>query len=302
MSASNKTQITYSNIYNNKVTNDIKIASISDIHIFDKTNPKELEFIVKLLYFNKPNYICILGDLIDSPKLINKNEEKIITFLNQLSKISPVFLILGNHDYISRNNNICREDYNKDFFKKIDNMDNINLLDDKIMYLDDITIMGYTEKINVYHDRNINSFYNDFSKKEELYKIKKDKPGIALIHSPEPLRYLNNMNLLKSYDLILSGHYHNGCMPSFLEKVWPIKNGGIITSSRELFPKDVRGIEKLKTGSYLLHNGGWVKLSKSTPKYLHILDKLCNRQLDITTLTNNEENIKIYTKKINNDY
>ena len=302
MTASDKTKITYSNIYNNKVKNDIKIASISDVHISDKTKEKELEFIVKLLYLNKPNYICILGDLIDSPKVIDTNEEKIINFLKELSKISPIFIVLGNHDYITRNNNICKEDYNKDFYEKIDNMNNINVLNDKIIYLKDITIMGYMEKYNVYHDRNINSFYNDFSKKDNLYKINNNNPNIALIHSPEPLKYLNNMNLFNSYDLILSGHYHNGCMPSFLENIWPIKNGGIITSTKEIFPKDVRGIQKLKNGSYLLHNGGWIKLSQSTPKKLHFLDKLCNRQLDITTLTNKRDNEKIYSKKINNDY
>ena len=303
MYPSDITEIRYSNIYNKKVVDDIKIASISDIHISDRTTLKELEFIIKLLYKNKPKYICILGDLIDSPTILNKNESKVLFFLNELSKITTVFLIIGNHDYINYyKGKMYEENYKNDYFEKIKNINNVNLLDDKVVILDDIALMGYTEKYNVYHKRNINSFYTDFSKKEQLYKMNTDTPNVALFHSSEPLRYLTNINLLSDYDLILTGHYHNGCVPSMLEKIWPVKNGGLITPAKEIFPKDVRGIEILKSGAYLIHNGGWVKMAENTPKYLHFLDKICNRQIDITTLTNKKEDIKVYTKKINNDY
>ena len=69
-----------------------------------------------------------------------------------------------------------------------------------------------------------------------------------------------------------------------------------------MFPKDVRGIKKLKNDIYLINNGGWVKISQSNPSYIHFLDKFCNRQMDITILSNKKDDIKIYTKKINNDY
>ena len=296
MFSSDITQIRYSNIYNKKALNDIKIASIADTHISNKTTLKELEFIIKLLFLNKPNYICFLGDLIDTPTIIKNNEKKVIYFLKELSKISPVFIVLGNHDYINYSKGkMHNENYNKEFYEKINNLNNINLLNDQIVYLDDITIMGYMEKYNVYHNVNINSFNIDFSKKEELYKINNKNPNIALIHSSQPLKYENNLNLFRDYDLILSGHYHNGCMPSFLEKIWPVK-------TKELFPKNVRGVEKLKNDIYLINNGGWVKIAQSNPKYLYFLDKLCNRQIDITTLTNKRDEIKTYIKKINNDY
>lgn len=300
MYASDIVQIRYSNIYNENTTNNIKIASISDIHISDKTSLKELEKIIRLIYLENPNYICILGDLIDSPSIINNNKDKCLIFLKELSKIAPVFLILGNHDYINYyKGKMYEEEYNKEFYNEVNNINNINLLNDKILYLEDITIMGYTEKYNVFHSRNINTFYTDFSKKEELYKINNNTPRIALIHSPEPFKYLNNVNLLSNYDLIMCGHNHNGCIPSFLENIWPDKTGGLVTPSKEIFPKNVRGIIKLKSGTYLINNGGWIKMAENTPKYLHFLDKLCNRQIDITTLTNKKDDIKTYTKKIN---
>ena len=55
-------------------------------------------------------------------------------------------------------------------------------------------------------------------------------------------------------------------------------------------------IIKLDTGTYLIYNGGWIKIQACSPKILQPLDKLCNRQMDITTLTSDieykEEQIK----------
>ena len=46
----------------------------------------------------------------------------------------------------------------------------------------------------------------------------------------------------------------------------------------------------------MIYNGGWIKIQACSPKILQPLDKLCNRQMDITTLTSDieykEEQIK----------
>ena len=292
-------EVRYSNIYNEKVKNDIVIASISDVHISDDISLRELDFIIETIMSQNPNYICILGDLLDSPEIIYDyyNKYKCIYFLKQIAKIAPVYITIGNHDYIHYIDNKYMEDYNTIFWYFVNELENVNVLKDRIIYNDDITMMGYMGKYNIYHQRNLSCFYNDLSKRENLYKINTNTPSVALIHSPEPLKYLNNINLLKSYDLIICGHYHNGCVPSFLNKIIP-KEKGLVTPSKEIFPKNARGIKLLSSGTYLINNGGWTKMAKNTPNYLHFLDKICNRNIDVTTITNNKENEKIYTKKI----
>ena len=284
-------------LINYNVENDIIIASISDIHISSCFSYEKLKQIIRAMYILKPNYICILGDFIDSPSVIDKEYKKCFFLLNELSKICPIYMVLGNHDYINyQEENKYKEEYNEDFFNKINLINNVKLLNDEVIYLDDITIMGYTEKYNVYHNRNLNSFYNDLSTKENLYKIKGNNPKVALIHSPEPLKYKNNIDLLKDYNLILSGHYHGGCIPFFLESIWPVKTGGIVTPTKELFPNDVRGIKKITDKTYLIYNEGYVKISESTR--INYFDKYFYRNIDLTTISSSVEEIEIFTKKL----
>lgn len=300
---SNVLEIRYSKIYNRLVKEDIKIASLSDIHISDTITNEDIDFMIESINKERPNYICVLGDIIDYPRIIenNINRLKCIKLFVGLSKISPVYIIFGNHDYINYDkNDNYQENYKEDFWNEIASLNNVEIINDKRVILKDIIISGYFEKKNIYHNKEENAFYDDFSSIDELNINNKTKPKILILHSPEPFENDKNISLVNNYDVILCGHYHNGCVPSFLNKIWFPKNGGIITYSKRLFPKNVRGIKKLSNGTYLIYNGGWTKISNNTPSYLHMLDKLCNRQLDITILTKdyNCKDITIKTKKI----
>ena len=111
-------------------------------------------------------------------------------------------------------------------------------------------------------------------------------------------QYTDNGELVSNYNIVLCGHYHNGCVPAFLNKVMP-KNSGIITPTKKVLPKNVRGIRKISNNTFLIYNGGWTKIPNNTPKPIHVLDKICNRQIDITILTKNiSKEIEIKTKKI----
>lgn len=295
-------EIRYSKIYNRYVKNDIKIASLSDIHISNKTNDKDLNFIINSIKTEKPNYICVLGDIIDYPRVIDdeKNRLKCMNLFEGLSNIAQVFIIFGNHDYINYDkNNNHEENHKMDFWNEITSIKNINLINDKNISLKDIVISGYFEKKNIYHDKEENAFYDDFSSISELNIKNSKKPSILIMHSPEPFDIEKNIDLIRNYDIVLCGHYHDGCVPVFLNKLKIFKNRGVVTPSKKVFHKNTRGIRKINN-TYLIYNGGWVKIANNTPKYLHMLDKLCNRQIEITILTNdpNCKNISVNTKKV----
>ncbi len=298
---SNVLEIRYSKIYNKYVKEDIKIGSISDTHISDSISEKEIDFMINTFKKENPNYICVLGDIIDYPRIVDNdnNKNKCIKLFQGLSKISPVYIVLGNHDYINYDKeDKYSENYKKSFWDEVNSIKNVTIIDDKKIVLKDIVLCGYRLKKLSYHSEEDKLFYYDFQNIKELNSVKDIKPKVLLMHSPHPFFDKNNVLLIDDYDLILCGHYHNGCVPPILDKVLS-NHRGIIAPSKRLFPKNVRGIKKINNHTYLINNGGWTKVPHNAPKKYRIFDKLCNRQIDITTLTNDKkyENIKIKTTK-----
>src|SRR3990167_10502526 len=83
----------------------IKCLAIGDPH-FQTNNVKDiLEFIervVQVAVENSPDFIIVLGDLLHTHERIHTIPLKLATkLLKKLSKISPTFLIIGNHDLIN---------------------------------------------------------------------------------------------------------------------------------------------------------------------------------------------------------
>ena len=110
---------------------------------------------------------------------------------------------------------------------------------------------------------------------------------------------MSSKGILNGYDLIITGHYHNGCIPAIIDNIFP-KNAGLVTPQKRPFPKNARGIIKLNNGTVMIYNGGWIKIAESAPKILHNTDSMFYRQIDLTTLTQNEDykKPKIENKKI----
>ena len=132
-----------------------------------------------------------------------------------------------------------------------------------------------------------------------IHNLPDDKYKIFLTHSPEPIQDFKNQELLKDYNLIIAAHYHNGVVPEFLDFLVP-KNKGLLTPRRSILPSEARGIVKLLTGTYLMYNGGWTKIPATAKPIEYPLDKFFNRDIDLTTITNNYEyyDMLVKTKKI----
>ncbi len=302
-------QTNYYKIYNNKVKEDIKIASISDLHISRLILQNKTKYLSYKLEREQPNYIFFLGDIIDSPKEL-KNEEKekqTRTLIESASLIAPTIMILGNHDFVSNNKRLST--YAKRYWKELTYINNFYLLNNSYYKDNNIFIMGYKQTKNYYLNEKRKEdtilLYNQLVKKEELYKnLPTAKPKIGLFHSPE---YTNNekiIELLKDYDLLISGHYHGGCFPFGLGNI--IRgNKGIISPKKTLFPNTpARGIKNLNGNTNLIVNSGITTIQDSAPKYMHPFNNLFYQEMDIITLTNDKEAFpyqitreKTYTKR-----
>lgn len=254
-----------------KLKKDITFIHIGDIHYNETTSTKKLEYIKYAIEDAHPNYIFITGDLLDRPK-ITKNKEKIkllVSWLNSLGNIAKVFISLGNHDII------LEEDYK--FFNKLNDINNIYVLNNQSYEDENVFISGFTLPTNYYYniekheDENalLETLQNNFNL---VTNLPKKKYKVALIHSPILLSEKKVVEKLKEYDLILSGHMHNGLIPRILDKI--IKNNyGLISPDKRFFAKNTRG--KIKTEYYtIIITGGITKLSPSSTKILSKLNGL----------------------------
>ena len=268
-----------------KDIDEIKLAILSDIHYFENFNLKIFTKITKQIKETKPNYICIMGDILDTSKVVEI--EPLKEFLTTISNIAPIIVVLGNHDEKQGKMGDWHYEPNtvlRDFLKA---SKNIYLLDDTKYIDNNICFYGFNLSYNYYEisDEDYNVF------KEEADKLKEtldDKNyNITLIHSPMNIfRYLkeNNTELNKT-DLILAGHMHNGATPfifTYLVNKLFKSTRSIMSPRKTLFPKYSQGrVYNDIVNAYIYE--GLTKLARSTGIFQK-LDFLFQKNIEIITI------------------
>ena len=257
----NRIKLTTDYIYNEKISKELTIAHMADIHFSHKTNSKELTKIIQYLEKLAPNYIMITGDIIDEPAVAKSPKIKeFVAFLNTLAKNCKVLISLGNHDII------LAEDIK--FFNKLDELPNIYILNNKNYHDEYINVTGLTLPNSYYYNFNscesvdalINFLDNDV---KDIIDKSYQKPNVLLVHSPIKLTNTAVLERLKNYDLILCGHTHAGLVPEFMKWLFP-KNSGIISPHKRFFPEIAKGKIIKNTVNHrqtIIINGGIRKLS-----------------------------------------
>ena len=267
-------------LYLPNIERDINIVHISDVHFNINIKNTKLKKISEHILNLHPDYVMITGDLVDAPS-ITRNKDKIkelIDFLLTLSNRTKVMISIGNHDIF------CPEDYI--FFNEIAKIPNIYVLDNQSYQDENIFISGVTLPNGYYYNITksesapiLCSFLEE--NKQLTTNLPADIPKIALIHSPIRLTDDNVFEHLKAYDVILTGHTHNGMLPDSISNILP-GNWGIVSPNKKLFPKIARG-KIIKEETTIIINGSITKLSLLSGKSLHrfnfVYDASVNRIL-----------------------
>lgn len=170
----------------------LKIVHISDVHFGKYFNEKKLEKVVSKVNELNPDIVVLTGDLVDNEKISKQEEEALITILSKIKANLGKYAINGNHDYKYKNWEYVIKDSGF-----------INLNDTyNVIYGNNSKILISGISTNYFGGIPVNEKLKDVNeylqKTEVNYKI-------LLIHEPD---YIDNIN--DSYDLILSGHSHNG--------------------------------------------------------------------------------------------
>ncbi len=278
-------KITNTTIHTNKVIKDTKILVISDIHYMGIKDNNKLDKLYDTLNNYKVDYICIVGDLVDNKKIEAK--EYFINWLKRLSKISTIIISLGNHDIrLYGKKKKYSKYYDYEFYNKINKLNNVYLLNNNSKIINDIYFYGYTQSFEYYYDNKLEDV-NLMKLEIDKYDVSntpKNKFNILLMHSPIHVDNKDIKSKLDNYDLILSGHMHNGVVLPIIDEIFK-NNRGIIAPNKRLFPKNARGI--IKDNNIIVISSGITKIAK-----YRFLDLFFPIGINYIVLTNKDNDFK----------
>lgn len=270
--------------YTKKDINEFKIALISDIHYYSTYNKKIFDNLYNQMKENKPNYIAITGDILDSSD--TKDLNSLHDFLNNIAKLAPVIVVLGNHDEKQGHMHHWSHKKSGNLIELLNSINNLHLLNDSKYQDNNITFYGFKLSYNHYEVENesYESFCNEI--KDLKFDIPKSTYNITLLHTPVNIYNFikkNPNHPLSNSDLILSGHMHNGCLPFWMShtinKLFKTTRG-ILSPTRTFFPKFSHGRNYERNG-YIFE--GICKLSHST-KFLHNFDCFFQKKVEFITI------------------
>lgn len=212
-----------------KAFNGTKILQISDFH-----NANLNKQLMKKIHTISPDYIFITGDFIDKRRTKESNIHIAIDFIKDLVKIAPVYYAPGNHEPVSKVNNLLQKALRNNRVHILNNQTEILAKDNmqiKVTGIQDVAAYGNNKHIpKNYAHKLINDTKNQFN--------------ILLAHRP---------HLIKDYlscgaDLIFSGHAHGGQVRlPFI--------GGLYAPQQGVFPKLINGMHHYGPTTLIISRG-----------------------------------------------
>ena len=186
----------YINIDKHAGIKEFKIAAVSDIHLGSIIRKRSMRVLSKKLKVSSPDMVLFLGDTVDgeiNPVLRNDLLDSLI--IPESAKYT--YAITGNHEYIGNPSKTIPYINNK----------GIRVLVDEVITLEEgIQLAGRKDRDSIRYTggprKNLDVL---------LKGVDQSKPVIVMDHQPPLIKEDN----LSGFDIMLSGHTHNGQM-------WPL--------------------------------------------------------------------------------
>ena len=242
------------NVYTDKI-DDITLVHISDLHISKIKENVNLNILIDTVKKINPTYIIMTGDYFAGHKtlsFLDPIESRIfINYLEELKKIAPIVLSLGNHDIKIENEEELRNEFFKLEEKDIHPVDRTKTFKDEKRK---INFIGYMQPKIAYSICDLTNkkrkIILDDINKYMPQAIIKGYYNIGLIHLPIVARDKKLLSIdeypTKKLDLILSGHHHNGLFNyKTVDRLERLSN-----KLQKCFPKRKEKYEKIKYIGY----------------------------------------------------
>lgn len=224
-------------VKNSKITKAFRIVLISDLHDYQFGNGNKK--LVKRIKEQSPDFIVMDGDMLNGN---SENDEVIVTLVNKLSEIAPVYYSYGNHEYyyIDAGHDDLQQD--------LENA-GATVLNHQII---DITVNGNSIRLGGLYEYGFETgMQSEEDNAQAISYLEKlvntDRYLIMCAHRPESF-YCWNWADTWGLDLVLSGHLHGGqvIIPGI---------GGLYSSLDGFFPRYDYGQYKLGNSDMLITRG-----------------------------------------------
>ena len=247
-----------------KIENDTVISMISDLHISDSTNLLALKKVIEQIKNSNPDYIFLLGDIVNEANVSPVLLDNIYAYLSAISSIGPVYAVYGNHDIKNKEDGFWREDINPNYLEMLNSIKNFQVLDNESTSLpENIQLFGIKLPFSYYafsfeDEQAYLQLLEELMNNNLFNSLSNSSYNILLQHTPNNIFdrkvYLQILKSIRDYldkdvnlDLIISGHQHNGLVPSYVEDLLPGNRGiiGITGRKIHLFQDNCRGIKPI---------------------------------------------------------
>jgi len=213
------------------------IVQLTDIH--SVRSEKQGQLILEKTAGQKPDIICITGDLVDSRYYGQhgiEGEARTLRLLEELTRLAPVYFVYGNHEMI------LLDDPERNAFKTAAEELGIQLINNETHKItlekgdEEIYIAGIQDPSTLYKDYRYAYLDNNAERMEAMLDVVTegihDEDFVLLLsHRPEYLEMYDQYPV----DLCLTGHAHGGQFRiPFI--------GGVYAPGQGFFPKYTTGV------------------------------------------------------------
>ena len=287
-------------IENPKINDNMRIASISDIH----SDLENLDMLFELLKKIRVDMICMPGDIIDT--ISDKRNKDVLELLRRISCLAKTYISLGNIDIYKRGLIYKEnEEPNVEFFKELESKSDCTVLKDKfetVRHNDNIVINAFNYPLH-YYTNNEDERISDSIITSFNGHLDPDSYNILLSHSPNRIIYEGKIMTIKAIlnevNLILCGHNHGCLTPVFIQDRSKSKTG-LVGPYKKLLIKNGYGYYTNDQASLIINNGV-TKIAKSTISGLpgEIANKFFIPDVDIINVKNGKSNtLELKNRKV----
>lgn len=276
---------------------DKKMAIFSDIHYHPHVDKELYKLLILYARRTDPDYIIMPGDQIETNGFIDNEKEKMFFefFIKSLAEICPVIMIPGNHEihnlevrtYFRKNSKENMKAIN--YFESLNRINNVYFLNNVQVNLDGINFLGFSPSIDTYLKKNkdaIDKFMEEYS--NVGFSVNGNEYNVLLTHNSLPLTVNDAYKCVHDFDntdLVISGHWHDGYLPKFMDKRFKDTKQGLF-----LYPImsphcgiTCRGMHDFERGFLFVSQG--VRTWNADILLFNLFEKICANDVEQITLT-----------------
>ena len=235
--SNNNLTVTNYVIESKKINKGMKFVFISDLH--NKEFGEKNSELINLISKQNPDFIALGGDFVTRHY---ENDDIMKNLISELTKITPVYCGLGNHEQDLSNKINFREDIENCGATLLENeYITVTTKNGEPLILAGMSMYPYNHTI-------YREFWNELNK---VCNSSSDTYSLFLFHRPE---YMLNLLPESDIDLVMCGHTHGGLIQLPLI-------GGLISSNQGFFPKYDKGFFEFGNSDMIISSG----LANSNP-------------------------------------